>query len=213
MVVGKSVQAGASCFTNMLNTKVAAESFSLADHGRIKGGIGSAIVDDEGNPTKSTMIIENGLLKGFLYDTLTACWSGECSTGNARRASDTLGRTYLMAPEPLPTNLVIERGDYGSEELIEETKEAILVNSIDYAFPLVPERGYFNVTSSLPVLVIENGEIEGYTENVRVSDELSKALTRVSGIGKDMQQSTYMGSTVTFSPYLRIKDMPVSYGS
>jgi predicted Zn-dependent protease len=210
MIVGKSVQAGASCFTNMLKKKVAAESFSLADQGRIKGGIGSAIVDDEGNPTKSTTIIENGTLKGFLYDTLTACWSEESSTGNARRASDTLGRTYLMAPEPLPTNLVTERGDYGSEELIEETKEAILVNSIDYAFPLVPERGYFNMTSSLPMLLIEHGEIEGYTENVTVSDELSKALTRVNGIGKDLQQSTNIGSTVTFSPYLRIKDMTVS---
>jgi len=213
MIVGKSVQTGASCFTNMSNTRVAVESFSLKDQGRIKGGIGSAIVDDEGNPTRTTTIIKNGLLKGFLYDILTACRSEESSTGNARRASDTLGRTYLRAPEPLPTNLVIESGDYGSEELIEETKEAVLLDSIDYTFPLVPERGYFSVTSSLPALLIEKGEIEGYTQNLTISDELSKALTRVSGIGKDIQQSTYLGSTVTFSPYLRIRDMAISYGS
>jgi PmbA protein len=212
MIVGKSVQAGASCFTNMLNTKVAAESFSLRDDGRMKDGVGSSIVDDEGSPTQSTTIIGDGLLRGFLYDTLTACWGGETSTGNARRASDSIGRTYLTPPEPLPTNLVVDIGSYDFDELLEETKEGVLVDSIGHAFPLVPERGYYSVTSNCPALLIENGEITGYAQNLTISDELNNTLTKIDGIGKDAEQSVYIGSIVTCSPHLRIKNVAVSCG-
>jgi PmbA protein len=213
MIVGRSVEQGASCFSNMLNRKIAADSFSLSDDGRVEGGLNSAIVDDEGSSTRSTPIIKNGVLKGFLYDTLSASSSGVVSTGNAKRASDTLGRQYLTPPEPLPTNLVVERGDYSPEELIEETKEGILVNSLDYAFPLVPERGLFSMTSSLPVLLIEKGEEKGYTQNLTLSGQLSEFLTRITGIGKNLGQSMFIGSIATLSPHLKINDMSVSYGS
>jgi PmbA protein len=210
MIVGKSVQAGVSCFTNMLNSRVATEPFSLIDYGRMRSGIGSSVVDDEGSPTRSTKIIRNGVLNAFLYDTVTACLSGETSTGNARRASDTIGRTYVTPPEPLPTNLVIERGDYDYDELVEETKEGALVNSIGYAFPLVPERGYYNVDCNSSASIIENGEITGYTQNLTISGELSKTLTKIDGVGKEAQQSAYIGSIMTSSPHLKMKDVTVS---
>lgn len=213
MIVGKSVQQGASCFSSMLNRKIAVDSFSLLDDGRAEGGFNSAEVDDEGTPTKSTTIIENGVLTGFLYDTLTAHWSGTSSTGNARRASDTLGRQYLTPPEPLPTNLALERGDYDPEELIEDTKEGVLIKSFDYVFPLVPERGYFTMTSSLPALIIKDGEEESYTQNLTLSGELNSTLKQITGIGKNLRQSMFIGSIATFSPHLRIKDMAVSCGN
>jgi PmbA protein len=211
MIVGTSVQQGASCFTDRLNKRIAVDSFSLIDDGRAQDGVGTALLDDEGTPTKSTTIVEDGLLKCFLYDTLTACWSEQSSTGNAKRASDTLGRTYLKPPEPLPTNLTVKSGDYDSEELIEETKEGILLNSIDYTFPLIPERGYSSFGSSYPALVIENGKVEGYIQNITISGELNDILTKICGIGKKTEQSAFIGSIITSSPHVRIGDMALSY--
>jgi PmbA protein len=213
MIVGRSVEQGATCFSNMLNKKTAADSFSLSDDGRVEGGLSSADVDDEGSSTRSTPIIKNGVLTGFLYDTLSASSSGMVSTGNARRASDTLGRQYLTPPEPLPTNLVVGRGDYSPEELIEETKEGILVSSFDYAFPLVPERGLFSMTSSLPVLLIEKGEEKGYTQNLTLSGQLGEFLTRITGIGKNLGQSMFIGSIATLSPHVKVDGVSTSYGS
>jgi PmbA protein len=210
MIVGKSVEQGASCFSNMLNRKVATDLFSISDDGRVEGGLNSASVDDEGTPTRSTTIIKNGMLTGFLYDTLTASSRGLVSTGNGRRVSDTLGRQYLSPPEPLPTNLVIERGDYSPEELIQETKEGILINSSDYVFPLAPERGYFSMTSGVPALLIESGEEKGFTQNLTISGKLGEVLMQITGIGKDLTQSMFIGSTATLSPHLRVKDMTIS---
>jgi predicted Zn-dependent protease len=210
MIVGKSTQQGVSCFADLLDDKVAADSFSLIDNGRVEDGLGSAIVDDEGTPTGPTAIIENGVLKGFLYDILTACQSGTASTGNARRASDTLGRTYLAHPEPLPTNLIVRNGDYSSDELIEETEKGILIDSLNYTFPLVPERGYFSIMSSFPALLVENGEIVGHVLDITISDELREALMKISGVGNLAQQSLHIGSVVAITPHLRMRDMAVS---
>jgi predicted Zn-dependent protease len=88
----------------------------------------------------------------------------------------------------------------------------VLVDSIGHAFPLVPERGYYSVTSNCPALLIENGEITGYTQNLTISDELNNTLTKIDGIGKDAKQSAYIGSIVTCSPHLRIKNIAVSCG-
>jgi PmbA protein len=210
MIVGKSTQQGVSCLADMLDEKVAADSFSLVDNGRVEGGLGSALVDDEGTPTRPTTIIENGMLKGFLYDILTSCQSGTDSTGNARRASDTLGRTYLTPPEPLPTNLVVRNGDYSYDELIRETEKGLLIDSLSYTFPLVPERGYFSIISSFPALMVENGEIVGHVHDITISDELREALMKISGIGNRARQSIHIGSVVAIAPHLRMRDMSVS---
>jgi PmbA protein len=209
MIAGKSVNVGASCLTNMLNRRVASESFSLLDNGRAEGGIASASVDDEGTPTRSTKVVEKGVLRNFLYDTVTAGVSGANTTGNARRVSDAVGRSYSAPPEPLATNLAVECGDFSFDELIEETKSGLIIDSIGYTFHLVPERGYFNIVNNVPVLVVENGQIEGQIRKVTISGELVETLMKIDGIGKEDRQSAWLGSMVAFSPHLRIKDMNV----
>jgi PmbA protein len=209
MITGRSALAGASCLTNMLNKSVASESFSLVDNGHAEGGIASASVDDEGTPTRSTRIFENGVFRNFLYDTLTASLNESESTGNARRASDTIGRTYLASPEPLGTNLVVQHGDFNFEELVEMTDSGLIVNSIGYTFYLAPERGYFNVVSNVPALVVEKGRIKGRTRRATVSGKLVDTLQNIDGIGKKTSQSVSLGSLAAFSPYLRIRNMTV----
>jgi PmbA protein len=210
MITGRSIQMGVSCFTGMLRKVIAVDSFSLIDDGRVDGGLGSALIDDEGTPTKSTPIIENGVLKNLLYDALTACQVGVASTGNGRRLSETLGRTYLTPPEPHPSNLIVKNGDLSPDELIKETSKGVLVHSIDYTFPLVPEQGYFSMMSSVPALVVDNGEIVGQTKDVTVSGELREALRKISGIGKYSQQSIHIGSLAATCPHLLMKDMVLS---
>jgi predicted Zn-dependent protease len=209
MITGKSVNVGASCFTDMLNRRVASDSFSLSDNGRADGGIASSSVDDEGTPTRSTDVIANGVLRNFLYDSVSAIGSGAETTGNARRVSDGIGRSYLAPPEPLPTNLVVKPGDSSLDELVEETRSGLIIDSIGYTFHLVPERGYFNIVSSMPALVIENGRIEGLVRKASISGELLETLMKIEGIGKQAQQSSWLGAMVAFSPHLRIKNINV----
>ncbi|WXG43321.1 MAG: TldD/PmbA family protein [Promethearchaeati archaeon SRVP18_Atabeyarchaeia-1] len=209
MITGKSVQVGASCLTNMTNKRVASESFSLIDNGRAPGGLASAEVDDEGTPTRLTKVVERGVLKTFLNDTLSASLNETDTTANARRASDTLGRTYMTPPEPLPTNLIVEKGNHSLDELVEATKTGIIINSIGYTFHLVPELGYFNIVSNSPALVVENGKIKGYAQNTAFTGKLVETLMNIDGIGKDVRQSASLGSMVCFSPYLRIRDADV----
>jgi PmbA protein len=210
MITGRSAQMGVSCFTGMLKKVIATDSFSLIDDGRVVGGLGSASIDDEGTPTRSTTIIENGILKNFLYDALTACVAGVVSTGNARRASETLGRTYLTPPEPAPSNLIVRNGDISPDELIRETAKGVLVHSIDYAFPLVPEQGYFSMMSSFPLLMIDNGEIVGQTQNVTVSGDLREVLMKIIGIGKYPQQTIHIGSLTATCPHVKMRDVVFS---
>lgn len=209
MITGKSVQVGASCLTNMTNKRVASESFSLIDNGRAPGGLASAEVDDEGTPTRLTKVVERGVLKTFLNDTLSASLNETDTTANARRASDTLGRTYMTPPKPLPTNLIVEKGNHSLDELVEATKTGIIINSIGYTFHLVPELGYFNIVSNSPALVVENGKIKGYAQNTAFTGKLVETLMNIDGIGKDVRQSASLGSMVCFSPYLRIRDADV----
>jgi PmbA protein len=210
MITGTSTKMGVSCFTGMLNKVIATDSFSLIDDGKLEDGLGSASVDDEGNPTRSTTIIEKGVLKNFLYDAITACQAGASSTGNAKRTSETLGRAYLTPPEPLPNNLIVKIGDYSTDELIQETSKGVLINSIDYAFPLVPERGYFNMTSSFPAFIIEDGQIVGHAQNIATSGVLSEVLMKIRGVGKHTRQSINVGSLVTTCPHLKIEDVAFS---
>jgi PmbA protein len=207
MILGTSALTGTSCLTGMLKMTVASESFSMLDNGQIEDGIASACIDDEGTPTRSTVIFGNGVFSNFLFDTLTASLYESKTTGNARRVSDTLGRTYINPPEPLPTNLVVAPGDFSPEELVEMTNSGAIIDSIGYTFHLVPERGYFSMMSNVPAQVVENGRIKGRTGNATVSGSLVETLPKIEGIGKELRQSTFLGSAATFSPHLRIRDI------
>jgi PmbA protein len=210
MVTGKSIQLGVSCLTDMSDKAVAADCFSLIDDGRVEGGLGSATIDDEGTTTKSTTIVEKGVLRNFLYDTLTACVVGAVSTGNARRLSETLGRTYLAPPEPLPTNLIVRNGDYSPEELVEETGKGVQIDSFDYTFPLVPERGYFSIMSSSPALVIEKGVVVGHARNLAFQGELKEVLMKICGVGRYARQSIHIGSLATSCPHVKMREVALA---
>src|SRR5207237_1046898 len=106
------IRKGTSLFAGKLGEKVASELVTVIDDGTVAGGRGSINVDDEGNPGERKVLIENGVLKGYLYDHLNAKLTGQRSTGSGRRQS------FRHAPLPRMTNTYLAPGDQTPEEII-----------------------------------------------------------------------------------------------
>ncbi len=108
-----------SAFFNLVGQKVASDQISVVDDGTINDRRGSLTIDDEGTPSQNTMLIENGILKGFMQDKVNARLMNQNSTGNGRRQS------YSHLPMPRMTNTYMLNGKYDHEELIRSTKKGI----------------------------------------------------------------------------------------
>ncbi len=108
-----------SAFFDLVGKKVASEQISVVDDGTINDKRGSLTIDDEGTPSQNTMLIENGILKGFMQDRLNAGLMNQTSTGNGRRQS------YSHLPMPRMTNTYMLNGKYEHDELIKSTKKGI----------------------------------------------------------------------------------------
>ena len=115
-----AVQRGRSLFAGRLGEHIAADSFTLVDHGLHADGMSTAPFDDEGVPRGVTPLVENGTLKGFLHDTYTAAreGAGARSTGNARRGG------YRVSPGVAPSNLILTQGEGTLDELLARAGEA-----------------------------------------------------------------------------------------
>ncbi|MEC8265371.1 MAG: metalloprotease TldD [Pseudomonadota bacterium] len=108
-----------SAFFDLVGKKVASDQVTIVDDGTIPERRGSLTIDDEGTPSQNTMLIENGILKGFMQDRLNAKLMNKESTGNGRRQS------YSHIPMPRMTNTYMLSGKYEHEELIKSTKKGI----------------------------------------------------------------------------------------
>jgi TldD protein len=114
-------QEGLSVYSGMLGQKVAAAGISIIDDATIEAKRGSFRYDDEGTPAQRTVLVENGLLKSYLYDKLTAMKDAACSTGNGRRES------YRFSPIPRMTNIFIAPGKSRPEAIISSVDKGLLV--------------------------------------------------------------------------------------
>jgi TldD protein len=114
-------QQGLSVYSGKIGQEVAAEEISIIDDATIDVKRGSFCYDDEGTPAQTTVLVENGLLKGYLYDKLTAMKDGTLSTGNGRRES------YRFSPIPRMTNIFIAPGKSDPEEIISSVDNGLLV--------------------------------------------------------------------------------------
>ncbi|MBU2816770.1 metalloprotease TldD, partial [Acidithiobacillus ferrooxidans] len=110
---------GTSAFSGRVGQRVAAPGVTVVDDGTLDGRRGSLNVDDEGTPTQCTTLIEDGILKGYLQDTLNARLTGTRSTGNGRRES------YAHLPMPRMTNTYMRAGDRDPREIIASVKRGL----------------------------------------------------------------------------------------
>jgi TldD protein len=169
---------GTSAFSGRIGERVAAPGVTVVDDGSIAGRRGSLTIDDEGTPTSETVLIEDGILKGYLQDRLNARLMGGESTGNGRRES------FAHAPMPRMTNTFMKDGRDDPAELLSRVKNGIYAKSFGGGqVDITSGKFVFSCTEAYK---IENGKIGAPVKGATLIGDGPSVLTRVSGIGNDM---------------------------
>ncbi len=177
---------GSSAFANMLGKQVAAKGITIVDDGTIVDRRGSLSMDDEGNQTNRTVLIENGILRGYIQDTLNARLMGMPVTGNARRES------YAHIPMPRMTNTYMMNGDKDPAEIIRSVKKGLYAANFGGGQVDITS-GKF-VFSAAEAYMIEDGKITYPVKGATLIGNGPDVLTRVSMIGNDMALDSGVGT-------------------
>ena len=188
---------GSSAFSGRLGEKVAADGITVVDDGSIRNRRGSLNMDDEGNPTQRTVLIENGILKGYLQDTLNARLMNMAVTGNARRES------FAHLPMPRMTNTFMLAGDRNPEEIIASVKNGLYAANFGGGQVDITN-GKF-VFSASEAYVIENGKLAYPVKGATLVGNGMQLDSGVGVCGKE-GQSVPVG---VGQPTLRIEDVTV----
>ncbi len=169
---------GSSTFSGRIGERVAAEGVTVVDDGTIANRRGSLQMDDEGNPTQRTVLIEDGILMGYLQDTLNARLMGVPITGNARRES------FAHLPMPRMTNTYMLNGDKDPQDIIASVKHGLYAANFGGGQVDITS-GKF-VFSTAEAYMIEDGKITYPVKGATLIGNGPEALTRISMIGNDM---------------------------
>ena len=166
--------------------RVAAPGVTVVDDGTLPLRRGSLSVDDEGNPTQCTTLIENGILKGYIQDSLNARLMGVPPTGNGRRES------FAHIPLPRMTNTYMLNGDREPEEIIASVKRGLYaVNFGGGQVDIVSGKFVF---SAAEAYMIENGKLTYPVKGATLIGNGPDVLTRVSMIGNDLALDPGVGT-------------------
>jgi TldD protein len=177
---------GTSAFTGRIGERVAAPGVTVVDDGTIARRRGSLSVDDEGNPTHSTVLIEDGVLKGYLQDSLNARLMGVAPTGNGRRES------FAHVPMPRMTNTYMLAGDKDPREIIASVRRGLYaVNFGGGQVDIVSGKFVFSASEAY---LIEDGKVGAPVKGATLIGNGPDALTRVSLIGDDLALDTGVGT-------------------
>ncbi len=169
---------GSSTFSGRVGERVAAKGVTVVDDGTLEKRRGSLQMDDEGNPTQRTVLIEDGILRGYLQDSLNARLMNVPVTGNARRES------YAHLPMPRMTNTMMLNGDKDPQEIIASVKYGLYAANFGGGQVDITS-GKF-VFSTTEAYMIEDGKITYPVKGATLIGNGPEALTRVSMIGNDM---------------------------
>jgi TldD protein len=177
---------GSSAFSGRIGERVAAKGVTVIDDGSIPNRRGSLSIDDEGNPTQRTVLIEDGILVAYLQDTLNARLMGVKSTGNGRRES------FAHMPLPRMTNTTMEAGQRDPQEIIASVKKGLYAANFGGGQVDITS-GKF-VFSAAEAYLIENGKITQPVKGATLIGNGPDVLTRVSMIGNDLALDPGVGT-------------------
>ncbi len=177
---------GTSAFSGRIGERVAAPGVTVVDDGTLQGRRGSLNVDDEGNVTRHNVLIEDGVLRGYLQDTMNARLMGVSPTGNGRRES------YAHVPMPRMTNTYMLNGDKDPAEIVASVKDGLY--AVNFGGGQVDITSGKFVFSASEAYRIENGRITHPVKGATLIGNGPDALTRVSLIGNDMQLDPGVGT-------------------
>jgi TldD protein len=177
---------GTSAFSGRVGEKVASALCTVVDDGTLAGRRGSLNVDDEGHPTQRTVLIENGVLKGYMQDRLNARLMRAAPTGNGRRES------YAHLPLPRMTNTYMLAGAHDPEEIIASVPRGLYARNFGGGQVDITS-GKF-VFSASEAYLIENGRLTRPVKGATLIGNGPEVLTRVSMVGNDLQLDPGVGT-------------------
>jgi len=169
---------GSSAFSDKIGQRVASPLCTIVDDGTIQGRRGSLSMDDEGTPTQSTLLIDKGILTGYMQDKKNARLMGQKSTGNGRRES------YSCLPMPRMTNTYMLAGESEKEEIIKSVKKGLYAPNFGGGQVDITS-GKF-VFSTSEAYLIEDGKITAPVKGATLIGNGPDVLTKVSMVGNDM---------------------------
>ncbi|HZW12253.1 MAG TPA: metalloprotease TldD [Noviherbaspirillum sp.] len=176
---------GSSTFSGRIGERVAAKGVTVVDDGTIADRRGSLNIDDEGNPTQCTTLIEDGILKGYIQDTMNARLMNMPVTGNARRES------YAHLPMPRMTNTYMLGGDKDPQEIIASVKNGLY--AVNFGGGQVDITNGKFVFSASEAYMIEDGKVTYPVKGATLIGNGPDVLNRVTMIGNDMRLDSGIG--------------------
>ncbi len=174
-----------SAFTGLIGKRVASEKCTVVDNGTMPWRRGSLNVDDEGQPTQNTMLIEKGILKGYLSDKLSARLMGVSDTGNGRRES------YEHIPMPRMTNTFMLAGESDPEDIIRSVQKGIYCVSFGGGQVDITSGNFVSAASES--YLIEDGKLTRPVRNATLIGNGPEAMRHVSMVGNDLQLDEGIG--------------------
>jgi TldD protein len=177
---------GSSAFAGRIGERVAAAGVTVVDDGTLPGRRGSLNIDDEGTTSQNTVLIENGILRGYMQDKLNARLTGTVSTGNGRRES------YAHLPMPRMTNTYMLAGERDPAEIIASVDKGLY--AVNFGGGQVDITSGKFVFSTNEAYLIENGKITRPVKGATLIGNGPEVLTRVSMIGNDLRLDDGVGT-------------------
>lgn len=176
---------GSSAFSGRIGERVASPLCTIVDDGTLDARRGSLNMDDEGTTTQQTMLIENGILKGYMQDKMNAELMGTQSTGNGRRES------YAHLPMPRMTNTYMLAGEHDPQEIIESVEKGIY--AVNFGGGQVDITSGKFVFSASEAYLIENGKVTRPIKGATLIGNGPEVLKQVSMVGDDLKLDAGVG--------------------
>ena len=194
-VNGERVLQGASFLKDKLNQKIASDLITIIDDGLLPKGLASRPFDGEGVPTQKRAIVEKGILKNFMYNTIVAKRAGVKSTGNASRGG------FTSLPSIGPHNFYLAAGSHSPEEIIKATKKGLLVKGVT-GYGINPVNGHFSGGAS--GYWIENGRIAFPVKGLTIAGVGLEMLMSIDMVGNDLDLNRGFTAPTFRIPLLQI---------
>jgi TldD protein len=176
---------GASTFSNRVGERVASPLCTVVDDGTLADRRGSLTIDDEGSATSRTVLIEDGVLKGYMQDKLNARLMGVSTTGNGRRQS------YAHLPLPRMTNTFLMPGAHSPEEIIESVEKGVYaVNFGGGQVDITSGRFVFSATEAY---LIEKGRVTAPIRGATLIGNGPEVMNRISMVGDNLELDQGVG--------------------
>lgn len=200
-ISAEAVQKGRSLLAGRLDERIAAGGVTIVDDGRHRDGLASRPWDAEGVPTGHTVLVDGGVLRGYLHNSYTARRDGGArSTGNASRGS------YRATPELAPSNMLLLPGESGPEELMRRMGDGMLVCDVHGLHTVNPVTGEFSL--GINGFLVEGGQRGAPVREMTVAGSILGVLQQVEAVGSDLR--FMVGGAFVGAPSLLVRELPLS---